>query len=74
MLQTSGPVTQFARELDVDSGILSNWVNTWKLKNPELLETLTPTQILAVSEMETEIRRLRMKNNFLKKQRNSPHS
>ena len=67
VLQTGRPVTQIARELDIDNGTLSNWVNTWKLKNPEPLKALTPKEIAAVSEMETEIRRLRMENEFLKK-------
>lgn len=67
VLQTGRPVTQIARELDIDNGTLSNWVNTWKLKNAEPSKTLTPIESAAVIEMETEIRRLRMENDFLKK-------
>ena len=67
VLQTGRPVAQIARELDIDEGTLSNWVSTWKLKNPEPLMALSPVEGARVSEMETEIRRLRMENEFLKK-------
>lgn len=52
------PVTQIARELDIENGTLSNWVNTWKLKNPAPLKTLKPLESGAVAEMESEIQRL----------------
>lgn len=67
VLQTGRPVTQIAQELDINKDTLHNWVNTWKLSNPEPLKALTPMESAAVAEMETEIRRLRMENEFLKK-------
>ena len=67
MLQTGRPVTQIAQELDINKGTLHNWVNTWKLNNPEPLTALSPVESVRVAEMETEIRRLRMENEFLKK-------
>lgn len=67
VLQTDRPVSQITRELEIDNGTLSSWASTWKLKNPEPSKALTPTESTAVAEMETEIRRLRMENEFLKK-------
>lgn len=58
VLQTGRPVTQMAQELDISKGTLHNWVNTWKLSNPEPLKALSPMESAAVTEMETEIRRL----------------
>ncbi len=67
MLETGRPVTQIAQELDINKGTLHNWVNTWKLNNPEPLKALSPVESVRVAEMETEMRRLRMENEFLKK-------
>lgn len=67
VLQTGRPVTQIAQELDINKGTLHNWVNTWKLNNPEPSKALSPVESVRVAEMETEIRRLRMENEFLKK-------
>lgn len=67
MLQTGRPVTQIAQELDINKGTLHNWVNAWKHNNPEPSKALSPAESAAVAEMETEIRRLRMENEFLKK-------
>lgn len=46
---------------------VSIWVNTWKLDLTERLEDPTLTECAAVSEMETEIQRVRMVNEFLTK-------
>lgn len=67
VLETGRPVTEVARELEINEGTLSNWVKMWKLKNPEPEKALTPVERARVAEMETEMRRLRMENEFLKK-------
>jgi transposase-like protein len=67
LLQAGRSVTQIAKELDTDNDNGSIWVNTWKLDLPERLEAPTPTECAAVSEMETEIQRVRMVNEFLTK-------
>ena len=58
---------QIARELEINEGTLGNWVNEWKRSNPEPEKALTPVERARVAEMEDEIRRLRMENEFLKK-------
>jgi transposase len=46
---------------------LGNWVNIWRRENPEPEPELSPVERARVKEMEDEIRRLRMENEFLKK-------
>jgi transposase len=67
VIQTGHPVTQVARELQINSGTLGNWVNTWKRENPEPEPDLTPVDRARMSQMQKEIRELRMENEFLKK-------
>lgn len=67
MLETGRPIAEIARELEVNEGTLGNWVNEWKRENPEPEKTLTPVERARVAEMEDEIRRLRLENEFLKK-------
>lgn len=67
VLETGRPVAEIARELEIDGGTLNNWVKMWKLKNAEPEKALTPVERVRVAEMEAEIRRLRMENEFLKK-------
>jgi hypothetical protein len=42
-------------------------VNQWKADNPEPEKALSPLERARVAEMEDEIRKLRMENEFLKK-------
>jgi transposase-like protein len=46
---------------------LGNWVNTWRREHPEPQQSISPVERARVKEMEDEIRRLRMENEFLKK-------
>lgn len=43
---------------------MGNWVKIWKNENPEPETALTPTERARVAEMEDEMRRLRMENEF----------
>lgn len=67
VLETKRPIAEIARELEVNEGTLGNWVNKWRRENPEPDPELTPTERAKVREMEAEMRRLRMENEFLKK-------
>jgi len=42
-------------------------VNGWRREHPEPDQPLTPVERVHVKELEDEIRRLRMENEFLKK-------
>ena len=68
VIETGKPIAEVARDLGVNHGTLGNWVKAFRDANPEPGETtLSPVERVRVSEMEAEIRRLRMENEFLKK-------
>jgi transposase len=67
VLETGKPIAEVARDLGINEGTLGNWMNTWRRENPEPTTELTPVERARVKEMEDEIRRLRMENEFLKK-------
>jgi transposase len=67
VLETGGPIAEVARDLGIHDGTLGNWVNAWRRANPEPEMGLTPVERARVQEMEEEVRRLRMENEFLKK-------
>src|SRR3954451_1169410 len=71
VLEIGKPIAEVARDLGINEGTLGNWVNIWRRENPEPTTELTPVERARVKEMEDEIRRLRMENEFLKKQRPS---
>ena len=67
VLETHKPVAEVARDLGINEGTLGNWVALWRTEHPEPVVDLTPVERARVKEMEDEIRRLRMENEFLKK-------
>ena len=67
VLETGKPIAEVARDLGVHDGTLGNWVATWRRDNPQPVPDLNPVERARVSDMEAEIRRLRMENEFLKK-------
>ncbi len=67
VIETGRPIAEVARDLGVNDGTLGNWVKAWRHANPEPDKALSPVERARVSEMEAEIRRLRMENEFLKK-------
>lgn len=66
-METGRPVAVVARDLAINDGTLGNWVNAWRRAHPEPEPDLSPLERVRVAEMEDEIRRLRMENEFLKK-------
>ncbi|MQM29001.1 IS3 family transposase [Glycomyces sp. NEAU-7082] len=69
VVQTGRTVAEVARDLGINSTTLGNWVNTWKDEHPEAQPEETPVDRARISELEAEIARLRMENEFLKKGR-----
>ena len=67
VIETRRPIAEVARELEINEGTLGNWVNQWKADNPKPEKALSPLERARVAEMEDEIRKLRMENEFLKK-------
>ncbi len=67
VIETGRPINEIAKELEIHEGTLGHWVKQWKDENPEPETALTPMERVRVAEMEAEMRRLRMENEFLKK-------
>jgi transposase-like protein len=67
VVETGKPIAEVARDLGVVAQTLGNWVKAWRDANPEPETALSPLERARVTEMEEEIRRLRMENEFLKK-------
>lgn len=73
VIETVKPVAEVARDLEINAGTLANWVNAWRRENPGSEQPVSPSERARVSEMEGEIRRLRMENEFLKSRGLSRH-
>ena len=67
VIETKRPIAEVARDLGIHDGTLGNWVNAWRRENPEPEQALSPVERARVKELEDEVRRLRMENEFLKK-------
>ena len=67
VIETGRPIAEVARDLGVVAQTLGNWVTAWRDANPEPETALSPLERARVTELEEEIRRLRMENEFLKK-------
>jgi transposase len=67
VIETGKPIAEVARDLGIHDGTLGNWVNAWRRENPEPDQAISPLERVRVKELEDEVRRLRMENEFLKK-------
>ena len=67
VISTGKPIAQVARDLGIGDGTLGNWVNAWRRENPEPEQAISPVERARVKELEDEVARLRMENEFLKK-------
>ena len=67
VIETGKSVAEVARDLGVNDGTLGNWVKAWRDANAESEPELSPVERARMTELEEEIRRLRMENEFLKK-------
>lgn len=67
VIASGRPIAEIARELAINEGTLGNWVNAWRNENPVPDPELSVTDRARMREMQDEIRRLRMENEFLKK-------
>ena len=67
VIETGKPIAQVARDLGIHDGTLGNWVNAWRRRHPEPDQPLSPVERARLAELEDEVRKLRMENEFLKK-------
>jgi transposase-like protein len=67
VIETGKPIAEVARDLGIHDGTLGNWVNAYRQAHPEPDQPVSPVERARVQDLEDEIRRLRMENEFLKK-------
>ena len=67
VIETGRPIAEVARDLGVHDGTLGNWVKAWRDANAESEPELSPVERVRMTELEEEIRRLRMENELTRK-------
>jgi transposase len=67
VVQTGRTFAEVARDLGINPTTLGNWVHAWKAEHPETSPEESPVDRARISELEAEVARLRMENEFLKK-------
>jgi transposase len=67
VIETSRPVADVAREIQVNEGTLGNWVNRYRAEHAADEPPLTISERARLRELEKEVRELRMKTEFLGK-------
>src|SRR5205823_9059159 len=67
VIETSRPIAEVAREIQVNEGTLGNWVNKYRAEHAEDEPPLTVSERARLRELERENRELRMKTEVLGK-------
>jgi transposase-like protein len=67
VIETSRPIAEVAREIQVNEGTLANWVNKYRNEHAGDEPELTLPERARLRELERENRELRMKTEFLGK-------
>lgn len=65
--ESSRPIAEVAREIQVNEGTLGNWVNKYRADHPDEEEPLSLSERARLRELERENRELKMKAEFLGK-------
>ena len=67
VLEGSRPIAQVARQLAINEGTLGNWVAKFRDEHPVSESPLTLSERQRLSELEREVRQLKLDNEFLGK-------
>ena len=67
VIETSRPIAEVAREIQVNEGTLGNWVNKYRVEHADDEPPLSLSERARLRELERENRELRMKAEFLGK-------
>ena len=67
VIETSRPIADVAREINVNAGTLGNWVNKYREDHAGEEPPLEISERARLKELEAENRELRMEREFLKK-------
>ena len=65
--ESSRPIAEVAREIQVNEGTLGNWVNKYRVEHVDEEPPLTISDRARLRELERENRELKMKAEFLGK-------
>ena len=67
VVRTGSSIAQVARDLGINEGTLGHWVQVWRLDHPEPEPEVTEFDREKMARLESENRRLKLENEFLKK-------
>ena len=67
VIESSRPVAEVAREIQVNEGTLGNWVHKYRVEHVDEEPPLSISERARLRELEREVRELRMKTDFLGK-------
>ena len=67
VVESSRPIAQVARELDIGEGTLGYWVNAYRREHVDSEPGLGVSERARLAELERVNQELRMENEFLKK-------
>ena len=67
VIESSRPIAEVAREIQVNEGTLGNWVNKYRVEHADEEPPLSISERARLRELERENRELRMKAEFLGK-------
>ncbi|UUW89638.1 IS3 family transposase [Pimelobacter simplex] len=67
VIESSRSIAEVAREIHVNEGTLGNWCAKYREANPEEESPLSISERARLRELESEVRELRMRNEFLGK-------
>ena len=67
MTESSRPIAEVAREIQVNEGTLGSWVNRYRVEQVGEEPPLSISERARLRELEREVRELRMKAEFLGK-------
>ena len=67
VLGSNKPIAAVARDIGVNEGTLTNWVNKYRQEHPGQEKPLEINERARLRELENQVRELRMERDFLKK-------
>ena len=65
--ESSRPIAEVAREIQVNEGTLGSWVNNYRVEHVDEEPPLSISERARLRELEREVRELKMKAEFLGK-------
>jgi transposase-like protein len=67
VVESGRPISHVAKDLGVGAQLLGRWVQQYRAGCPDPDRALSPVDAARLAELEDEMRKLRLENEFLKK-------